>query len=367
MSRRIPMPRTSLQVVAVLAGGLILVAAGVEGLDALVGSDDPPRADPVPEAAVERPAPEIRVEGDGTIVVDFGGHDQTRIRIEGGETDTAALASCLERGLARVMEEEREADPGGPDGWMARISANRKFRNRFREVERGCMGGLLDPALGITLDPGRLAIDPIAANGSELEIPTELRGSFDRFRGTPGLDGEVLAMGLRALAHARALRGDVARNRLTIIDYSLPSTEKRLWVLDLDADEVLFHERVAHGKGTGLDVAESFSNAAGSLASSLGTFVTGETYEGRHGHSLRLVGLEPGINDQAMDRAIVVHGADYVSTEFIDEHGRLGRSWGCPAVREAVVEDLIDAIRDGTVLFTWFPDPDFVAASTYIR
>jgi hypothetical protein len=82
---------------------------------------------------------------------------------------------------------------------------------------------------------------------------------------------------------------------------------------------------------------------------------------------LRLEGLEPGINDRAVDRAIVIHGADYVSAEFAEEHGRLGRSWGCPAVRSEVVTDLIDAIRDGTVLFTWYPDPDFVRASTYIR
>jgi len=174
MSPRVPIPRTSLQVVAVLAGGLILVAVAVEALDALVGSDETPPADPadaVAEAAVERPAPEIRVEGEGEIVIDFGGYDRTRILIEGGEADTAVLASCLDRGLRQVMEDETAADTGGSDGWMARIAANRRFRNRFREVERECMGGLLDPAIGITLVPGRVEIGRIPPDGTEIEVP----------------------------------------------------------------------------------------------------------------------------------------------------------------------------------------------------
>jgi hypothetical protein len=171
MIRRIPLPRTSLQVVAVLAGGLILVAAVVEGLDALVGGDGPPPAVPTPEAAVELPAPQVRVEDNGEIVVELGGNDHTRIRIEGGETDTAVLAECLDSGLRRVWEEEREGDPGASDGWMARISANRRLKSRFREVEQGCMGGLIDPALGIALAPTRLADEPTAADEPELRVP----------------------------------------------------------------------------------------------------------------------------------------------------------------------------------------------------
>jgi len=142
MSRRFPVPRTPLQVIAVLVGGLIAVAVVVEGLDALVGRDDPP-PEVVAEAAheVEAPDPEIRVDDDGTIVIDFGGYDQTRIRIEGGEADTAAIASCLETGLEQVLEEERAASGESGEGWMARIAAKRKFRNRFRGVERQCLSG----------------------------------------------------------------------------------------------------------------------------------------------------------------------------------------------------------------------------------
>src|SRR5204863_5727849 len=121
----------------------------------------------------------------------------------------------------------------------------------------------------------------------------------------PGLSGSTLAAALRAYDHARA-RGEVARPVLTIIDYGLPSTAKRLWVLDLEQRRVLFHELVAHGKGTGENEARAFSNEPGSRRLSLGAFRTGEAYVGEHGASLRLEGLEPGINDRAAERAIVL-------------------------------------------------------------
>lgn len=168
-----------------------------------------------------------------------------------------------------------------------------------------------------------------------------------------GLRPEVLRLALAA--RARAVAGGVpARPVLTVIDYSLASRERRLWVLDLAHARVLAHELVAHGRGSGDDLARRFSNRPGSLQSSLGTFVTGPVYRGRHGLSLRLRGLDPGLNDQAEARAIVVHGAPYVSETVARKLGRLGRSQGCPALSPDVAARVIDLIRDGTVLFAYY-------------
>lgn len=168
-----------------------------------------------------------------------------------------------------------------------------------------------------------------------------------------GLRPEVLRLALAA--RARAVAGGVpARPVLTVIDYSLASRERRLWVLDLAHARILAHELVAHGRGSGDDLARRFSNRPGSLQSSLGTFVTGPVYRGRHGLSLRLRGLDPGLNDQAEARAIVVHGAPYVSETVARKLGRLGRSQGCPALSPDVAARVIDLIRGGTVLFAYY-------------
>lgn len=178
----------------------------------------------------------------------------------------------------------------------------------------------------------------------------------------PGLDPSVLAMGLRAFEHAKAL-GAAKRDVLVVIDYSRSSTEKRLWVLDLERRDVVFHELVAHGKNTGDDLARTFSNADGSLATSLGLFVTGSTYHGKHGYSLKLHGLDRGLNDRAEARAIVIHGAGYVSEDFIRRQGRLGRSWGCPAVRPEITRSLIDAIKGGAAVFAYHPTKALTSSS----
>ena len=184
-----------------------------------------------------------------------------------------------------------------------------------------------------------------------------------------GIDEDVLRRALTAHGFAVAL-GDVDGENattLTVIDYSLPSTERRLWVLDLDTAEVLFNELVAHGKNSGANRATSFSNESGSLQSSLGVFRTARTYEGKHGYSLRLKGLEPGFNDHAKKRAIVMHGASYVSEAFIAEHGRIGRSWGCPAVPVDVASAVIDVIEGGTLLVSYYPDEDWLESSQYLH
>ncbi|RZK62809.1 MAG: murein L,D-transpeptidase catalytic domain family protein [Hymenobacter sp.] len=139
--------------------------------------------------------------------------------------------------------------------------------------------------------------------------------------------------------------------RLTVIDFDLPSTEKRLWVLDLAEHKVLFHTLVAHGHNSGENEANNFSNTDQSNMSSLGFYVTGHEYEGKHGHSLRLQGLDEGFNTNALTRSVVMHGADYVSEAFIKQNGRLGRSLGCPALPMDQYSQIIDAVKGGSCLF----------------
>ncbi|HET8634784.1 MAG TPA: murein L,D-transpeptidase catalytic domain family protein [Gemmatimonadales bacterium] len=167
-----------------------------------------------------------------------------------------------------------------------------------------------------------------------------------------GLSTSVLALAVEA--HDRVVAaGRSASPLLTVIDYSKLSREKRLWVLDLDRDSVLAHTLVAHGRNSGGDRATHFSNDPGSNQTSLGTFVTGRTYVGAHGLSLRLIGLDEGVNDNALARAIVIHGADYVNPGIVNALGRLGRSLGCPALSPAMAPRIIDLIKGGTVVFAY--------------
>jgi hypothetical protein len=186
-------------------------------------------------------------------------------------------------------------------------------------------------------------------------------------RQAPGLRENVLRLALDSAACANQ-RGYVKRpNLLTVIDYSLPSSEPRLFTFDLAKKTILFRELVAHGQNSGGDVASHFSNESGSLASSLGLFVTQDTYVGGNGYSLRLRGLEEGVNDMASDRLIVMHGAYYVSREAIKALGRLGRSWGCPAVRSEIARKLIDTVRGGTAIFAYYPDDKWLGSSRFLR
>jgi hypothetical protein len=171
-----------------------------------------------------------------------------------------------------------------------------------------------------------------------------------------GLSPRVLAEALDAVSAARAHGASGRDDLLTVIDYSLPSTEPRLWVLDLAHGKVLFHELVAHGAGTGDLYATRFSNLQDSRQTSLGLFLTTGTYEGGNGYSLKLRGLDPGVNDHAEERHIVMHGAWYVSSDHARQHGRIGRSWGCPALSEQVAPRVIDTIKGGTFLFSYAGD-----------
>ncbi len=154
---------------------------------------------------------------------------------------------------------------------------------------------------------------------------------------------------------------------LTLIDFSMPSTQKRLYVLDLAKREILFVSYVAHGRNSGENYATSFSNRDGSHQSSLGFYRTGGTYQGGNGYSLRLDGLEKGINDKAMQRAIVIHGADYCSEKVIKATGRLGRSFGCPALPRELNKPIIDTIKGGSILFIYADTPEYLANSSLLQ
>ena len=182
-----------------------------------------------------------------------------------------------------------------------------------------------------------------------------------------GISSRVLNMALGAVRCAVDSGDLAAPPTLTLIDYSRPSTQARLWVFDLHTGALLFHELVAHGKGTGENLAQRFSDDMNSHQSSLGLFVTKDTYVGHNGYSLRLDGLERGFNSRAMERAVVMHGARYVSAELATRQGRIGRSWGCPAVREAVAHQVIDTVRGGGVIFSYYPDQKWLTTSRFLN
>jgi hypothetical protein len=185
-------------------------------------------------------------------------------------------------------------------------------------------------------------------------------------KAAPDANAKVIALAVRAASCSLAL-GTAPAQRLAIIDYSRPSTEQRLWVFDLQHRTLLFHELVAHGRNSGENMASQFSNQNESKATSLGLYRTGATYLGHNGYSLRMEGLEPGFNDHALDRGIVIHGAPYVSPDLARSNGRIGRSLGCPAVRPAIAHPLIDSMKEGQLLFSYYPDQRWLNASSFIN
>ena len=193
----------------------------------------------------------------------------------------------------------------------------------------------------------KVALTPQGAFDQELRATYQALGAEQE-----GLRFETFAKAMTGYLNLRQ-GGKLAENKqlLTVIDFDLPSTEKRLWVLDLAKHEILFHTLVAHGHNSGENEATNFSNTDQSNMSSLGFYATGSEYEGKHGHSLRLAGLDEGVNTNAAARSIVMHGADYVSEDFIKQNGRLGRSLGCPALPMDQYSQIIDVVNGGTCLF----------------
>jgi len=191
------------------------------------------------------------------------------------------------------------------------------------------------------------------------------RADFDT-TGIGNIETDVFEMALNAASCAVQSGAVNAPETLTVIDYSKPSSERRLWVFDLKSKELVYEELVAHGQGSGANMATQFSNEDESHQTSLGLFVTRDTYVGKNGYSLRLDGLDRGVNDRARDRAIVMHGAPYVSEQFVKANGRLGRSWGCPAIGAGVAKQMIDRVKGGGLVFAYYPDATLLKTSKYL-
>lgn len=182
---------------------------------------------------------------------------------------------------------------------------------------------------------------------------------------TDNIDSKVLRLSLQAYVKARQ-KGLDSKQLLTVIDYSKPSSERRLWVFDMKSGRTLFNTWVSHGKNSGGINANSFSNSPGSLKSSIGVFLTAEPYVGGKGYSLRMRGLERGVNDNAYSRDIVFHGAWYVNPDTIKRYGQVGRSWGCPAVGTDTAKSLINTIKENTLVFAYYPDRKWLNSSSFL-
>lgn len=181
----------------------------------------------------------------------------------------------------------------------------------------------------------------------------------------PGVKPEVLRLAIRAYNNARA-KGIGEKDILTVVDYSMPSTEKRLWVIDMRTQTVLFNTHVSHGMGSGNNYATKFSNKHGSRQSSLGLYLTADTYYGNHGHSLNLIGLEEKYNSNAKARRIVFHQAHYVDETVIKKIGRLGRSFGCLALSTKIATKVMNTIKDGSLVFCYYPDSNWLKESKFL-
>lgn len=185
------------------------------------------------------------------------------------------------------------------------------------------------------------------------------------FEGHEKPEYDIFLHALTGYYHLRDTKRLSEKELVTLIDFRKSGNEKRLWVIDLKSKKLLYHSLVAHGRNSGELYAEKFSNAPESYQSSLGFFVTGNTYVGKHGVSLKLHGIENGINDKAETRAIVMHGAEYVSESFIKKTGRLGRSHGCPAVPMDIYKELIELLSGKTCLFIFYPDKEYFSKTKF--
>lgn len=217
------------------------------------------------------------------------------------------------------------------------------------------------PARALAPDPGKgFEYNAIAWSLAKMAVYDSLRLE------DVGLSRYVFQIALKGMERLQR-SGLIQSDILSIVDFSKPSSERRLYVIDLDNYQLLFNTWVAHGMRSGKLMANVFSNKPSSKKSSLGFYVTGEPYLGSNGYSLKLRGVEKGINDLAQRRAIVLHGADYVSESFIQSQGYIGRSLGCPAVPADVSRPLIDEIKEGTCLFIYHPTSTYRSRSKLIR
>jgi hypothetical protein len=195
-------------------------------------------------------------------------------------------------------------------------------------------------------------------------IENQAKATFDSLK-LHGLELETFMKAFKGY-YALEKEGKVKNHVLSIVDFSQSSKKERLYVIDMAKKELIYNSLVAHGKKSGEEFANSFANILDSGKSSLGFYVTGETYYGKHGYSLRLDGME-SCNNEARSRAIVMHSADYVSYDFIKKNGRLGRSQGCPALPVEISEKVINVIKDGSCLFMYHPSEDYLSNSCLIQ
>jgi hypothetical protein len=202
------------------------------------------------------------------------------------------------------------------------------------------------------------ASGPAGTTRADNTVPAETSRADILAKQTKNLSPKIVGYGLNAFEYAKK-RGETKKNILTIVDFTQPSTNKRLYVFDLNNNKLLLSAHVAQGKFSGLYYATHFSNKAGSRESSLGVFTTGDIYNGEHGRSMRIIGLEKGINDKAYQRSVVVHQAAYMTDRFIKEHHHAGRSFGCFAVAPDVITPLIDATYNGSVIFAYAAKEQF--------
>jgi hypothetical protein len=225
------------------------------------------------------------------------------------------------------------------------------------------------PAVEVSSPVGADSAEALAASAAPMSAAA-VSGAFARATwgdvDLGSVDTSVFELALGAAKCAVRNGAVIDPATLTVIDYSKSSTEKRLWVYDLRQRALLYEELVAHGQGSGAKFATAFSNEVDTHRTSLGLFVTDEAYVGRNGYSLRLDGLDAGFNDRARERAIVIHGAPYVSADFIEAQGRLGRSWGCPALSDSVARDVIDTVKGGSLVFSYYPDQEWLSSSRFL-
>lgn len=214
------------------------------------------------------------------------------------------------------------------------------------------------------------ASDPVISNAIMTEVDAYISHLYKKvdFGKSEKPSAELFSMAMRGylnLKNAGKLNED--KQVLTIADFTKSSNENRLWIIDLRHNKLVMHTYVAHGQGSGEEFATDFSNTENSHQSSIGFYVTGETYNGEHGTSLRLNGMDNGYNSAALDRGIVVHGADYVCKDFIAGNQRLGRSWGCPAVNQKLAPGIINMIKDGTCLFIYYPQKSYLKTAYWLN
>ncbi|GGF18353.1 murein L,D-transpeptidase catalytic domain family protein [Echinicola rosea] len=227
---------------------------------------------------------------------------------------------------------------------------------------------LLSTALFAYTPQRNIALKPIASSANttaELLIQKVLE-NLNGQNTNITISSKALEMGINGFLKLSETGKVSSTKPLTIIDFSLPSSQKRLWTIDPTSGKILHHTWVAHGRNSGGLMAKKFSNTNSSYMSSLGFYRTAETYSGKHGYSLRLDGIEKGVNDNARQRAIVIHGATYANPDFIKKYGRLGRSLGCPALPMNQYKAIIDSIKEESCLFIYAPNTDYLRATALL-